>query len=374
MRASSLIVIAVLAVAAAAGCPRDTSSDKAADARVLFVFGTVDVAQQGAASSFHAAPGIDLKNSDMLTAAKGAFVIVQLRNGHVVRIDDAGALAVQDILLSNAPPTDLAGSEQLQALLEPSELHALSLQDVDERAAAWRQMRRAAESGGAERAPAKGDGARQVADEGAPPLASAAEPAAAPRDVASAPSPLAKSDAPPPREPESDAPGSASSRDLGGALGEAPAARGERAKKDAPVADQKTAPPEAKAGAPPPPPLTSAPHAAKLTAGVADAAGGGAPQPAGFVAELGSSTARTKPIAMPATLTYGELGPCLAQVPQMQPSLASVRLLLEVKGGAVVRVRLGGALPAPACARSYAGRPLVDVGDGWLVVTVPLGG
>ena len=144
-----------VALACSSSCTKPTSTKLArpappaegfADARVVFVAGDVEVTPaQGAA--FPAKVGVDLVADDRVAPAASAKVVVVLRNGHAVRLDDTGALAVKDILLFSAPPTSRDVAEQLTALLDVDE--KLPLDEVRDRAAAWRQMLRAGESAGA---------------------------------------------------------------------------------------------------------------------------------------------------------------------------------------------------------------------------------
>jgi hypothetical protein len=362
-------LVNALALSLLAACPR--ADDKPAhlerpapprsgvsEARVLFVNGAVEVTPADGAP-FTAREGQDLVGSDKVAPSTAAFIIVQLKNGHTVRLDDAGALGVSDILLASAAPTDVPADIQLRALLDAPELDVVPLADVKERAAAWRQMRRAAESASAERA-------RQAPQ--APSIASAdAEQDAAQvlgegkmgkKDVAAAAEQRRETSA---RKPEegSDARAKSKSRSvdeedafgkiIDGAVGGSGSGAGPGYAGSGAAEKKVAAPPapQAETAKAEPPPL-----------------------PAGFAARFGPSAEAATDAPFPASLDPAELGACLAGAHSGSTSLT---LLLEIKAGAVARVRLEGALPPPACARAWTGRSVPDVSsDGWLVLTVPL--
>lgn len=389
-RVSSFMALALCV----SSCPKPSAAqlerpapprEGVADARVVFVGGDVAITPaQG--SVFPARVGIDLVVSDAIAPTMAAKIIVVLRNGHAVRLDDTGALAVKDILLLHAPATDRDVGEQLAALLDPGELVPVS--DVRDRAAAWRQMVRAGESGGAEsaRQSAAAPPARTADAAGANVLA-ATEEALPPPALPPAALDERAQKAPPPPELKSNALDDPKRDDKrkqieeavsglnnqgvfggvgtlgsgGGTGGEARdgsggiGARTPESDKDSVPGDKaqlakEDASPSARKAAQPPPASPAAP----------------------LLARFGATLQSASPIALPAGLApvATELGSCVASAVAVA-AITSVELLLEVRGGNVVRVRLSGALPVPPCARSLV-PPTLEVGDGWLVVTVPL--
>jgi hypothetical protein len=293
---------------------------------VLHVGGATTVRPVGGAP-FAAAVDHDLVRSDRLDPAEGAFAIVGLPNGYVVRVDDAGALAVKDILLLDAPMTTRPVDAQLAALLEPGERGA-GLEKVAERAAAWRQMRRAGETGGRGSSPreestAGAEGA-SVADSGAP-VTSNERRAAAPSPAATA-MPAPAKDVPPPIPSVA-----------GGApAGPPPPAEPAAAKKKPDVSPQRPAPPPA-------------------------------PTEPGVIVTAGRSVTAATPLS-PSPSLGGGVRACLEQTARdLGVAPDRVTLWLEVEGGVVTRVRFAGALPVSACAAALRGRS-VAVADGWLVV------
>lgn len=306
---------------------------------VLHLQGTTTVRPAGGAP-FAAAVDHDLVRSDRLEPAEGAFAIVGLQNGHVVRVDDVGALAVKDILLLDAPATTRPVEEQLAILLDPGE-HGAGLGQVAERAAAWRQMRRAGETSRGRKASAPANEAAKAEE----------VEAAAVEDVSGGRADDADADVvgsqegtlppPPSPEPAADEP-----------YGAKPPAEPAK-KKPAKPKQAKTKPAK-----PEPPPPSSAPQtpAAPLPP----------PEP-GVIVKAGPSIAAATTVT-PTPSLGGGVGACLAQTARdVRLDPAAVTLWLEVKGGVIRRVRFAGALPVSACAVTLRGRS-VGVPDGWLVV------
>lgn len=307
---------------------RPAATTEAIVAHVLHVSGQTTVTPRGGAP-FVAAVQHDLVPFDRLEPAEGAFAILALENGHVVRVDDAGALDVKDILMLRAPPTGRPVGEQLALLLEPTERRPDLEQGVVERAAAWRHMRRAGETSGAREEAKKedsgGEGAGGGVDDADDAVRSSSE-AVRGRVAAGAPAPAKR------RGPAREV---ASPKQL-------PAAPSPAAGLPAPIADmaQNVAPP------PPPPPPTVEP---------------------GVVAAAGASPRVAAPLATSPFLG-GDVRGCLTETATATGvDEQSVVLWLQVRGRVVTRVRFAGALPVGACAAGLAGRS-VDVADGWLVV------
>lgn len=428
-----------------AGCPSsDATSRKldrpadappregVADARVLFVLGKVDVTPPLGAP-FQAKVGHDLIADDALNANTAAKIIVVLRNGHAVRIDDAGALKVRDIVLFGAPETERPVDEQLEALLDDGE--TVPLDEVRDRAAAWRQMLRAAESAGAE---TRDESDKTGETKGAMKLSAAQAPPPKPAEAegSALDESLAQHEADPLRSSNAlsgvvisgaggggggggGAHGGGSGSGSGGDdtesaksaekksadkkpseanAGNAGDAGGSGAKAKDPNDGRKNRAKAGKEGAAPPPappPLDElkkqieqqgALQTILPSAPVEGAAPAPAPAPASSArVRFGASVNEATPVAASMTAfdpMMQELGRCIAA--SLPPSLsvsstATVDLLVEVRGGKVKRVRLAGALPVPLCARTVAVESAavavataIGAGDGWVVVTLPL--
>ncbi len=330
-----LVCISVLGLFA---CVRSDAAPKArrpspttepVAAVVLHVGGSTTV-RPATGTPFPAAVDQDLVRSDRLEPGEGAFAILGLQNGHVVRVDDAGALAVKDILLLQAPPTSRPVAEQLAQLLDPGERSQTVERGVVDRAAAWRQMRRAAETSGSRTKRTTRDEAK---------AAQAEEAGAAPEhdDVQGG--------------------GPVMSRE---AVAQAPATT------NVVAAPAKDAPPPPKAIAPAAPP----PPAEGSKKGMADVPGAPPPPPPaepGVVVKAGATVAVAVPLTPVPSLGGGVLA-CLTQTAtDVGVGPGAVTLWLQVKGGVVTRVRFAGALPVSSCAAALAGRA-VAVADGWLVV------
>lgn len=404
------LALALALIATTSACPKDDVArplDRAAPpthgvaaARVLHVDGTVDVTPaQGA--KFAAKVGTDLVADDTIGASSSSKVVVVLRNGHAVRIDDAGALRVRDIVLFQAPPTQRPVDEQLKELMDENE--SLPLDDVRDRAAAWRQMLRAAETAGAE---SRDDAARESAKAESP--AAVAE--SAPSAVAAAAPPPQEAPKPEAKAVDEEAPaggGSGGGQGIGlgsaGALGGKARERDDAEKDAAPLSEDNDAEgrdasraksEEGKMGkrnAPKSPSAYAIEEKKKAIEQIAKEASqqnalsnvvadSPAVVPPGFTAAFGASVAEAQAIAVPASLAAmsSSLGACIAKSVPPTVSMSTAQLLIEVRDGKAKRVRLSGALPVPLCARGVAVESIASEvastrgNNGWLVVTVPL--
>jgi hypothetical protein len=393
-----------------------------ADARVLFVDGNVEVTPPEGAP-FAAKVGTDLVADDRIGASTSSKIVVVLRNGHAVRIDDASALKVRDIVLFQAPPTERPVDEQLKELMDAGE--SLPLDDVRERAAAWRHMLRAAETAGAESradiasAAAATESAKSVAEEPAmAPAASSDEAkadAAAPKRVSERNAPATP---PPPSateiQPEADSDGlgglglrgtgpgggGAGGSGLGGigtiggggggGGGGGYGTKARESARDDEQAEKRMKGEEGKMGKKDAP--KSSAEASDRRAQILDQLGKDAGvmnslssepaplPPLGFATRFGASAAEAQNVDVtPAFASMAsELGTCVGRSLPANVSLSTVDLLIEVRDGRAKRVRSSGALPVPLCARSVAvENAAIEVastrgGSGWIVVTVPL--
>ncbi len=395
-----------------------------ADARVLYVDGNVEVTPPTGAP-FIAKVGTDLVADDRIGASTSSKIVVVLRNGHAVRIDDAGALKVRDIVLFQAPQTERPVDEQLKELLDVGE--SLPFDEVRDRAAAWRQMLRAAETGGAESRDEAGAQKEAKVESAAAVSEKASEVAMSPPPAAQA---MPSSDMPPP-EPQS-APdvgdtgsglglqgvgagggGSGASGGLGiGSIGSAKKAHSNAlekdalkedafapdddasgdSRKDAPASRSKMRGEEGKMGKKDDAKNDKRVPMLKLTeeqaraltqpgiiGGLADSAAA-PPLSLGFSARFGASAGEAQAIEFTQALTAiaVDLGKCVGRSLPASVTLSTADLLIEVRDGKSKRVRLSGALPVPLCARNVAVESAAAEiastrgGSGWLVVTVPL--
>lgn len=332
----------------AAPLERPAKTTEAPAATVLHVQGTVTV-KPTTGTAFPARVGHELVRTDRLEPAEGAFSVLLLTNGHAVRIDDTGALAVRDILLLNAPPTTDDVGTQVAALLDPGERVAEN--SVRERAAAWRHMVRA------------GDTAGSVADDSL----SSQKPGASNE---SAKENRAKQDSP----QRSKGPGGGGGASAGPtpAAQVAPAAPPPPAEQDVPAQRQETA----KARVVEEKKSRKDASDESPLGGLASVAGDMAP-PAALQVRVGGTLASARApsaTSTPLPASFGDeqsLRTCLDGVITMTGApQKAVELWLQINGGTVARVRLSGALPVPDCARALRKKP-VTAADGWMVVTVP---
>lgn|GEM_PF-1221110 len=331
----------------AAPLGRPAKTTEAPAATVLHVQGTVTV-KPTAGATFPARVGHELVRSDRLEPAEGAFTVLLLTNGHAVRIDDTGALAVNDILLLNAPPSNLDVGTQVASLLDPGEKLGVPDKTVRERAAAWRHMIRAGDTAGTvadDSVTSQKAEAASEASEAAPRRGKAIEstgPAAGGR--AAAPTPPG---APPPPAKES--------------------ISSNEARKPNDVAADKTSRKDARQESP----------SGGLALVDEDPPATAAPPPPPLLVRHGSTLAKARSSSAPSTALPASLGDgqslrsCVDGVIASTTAVpGAVELLLQIKGGTVVRVRLSGALPVPTCAQNLRAKS-VPVADGWMVLTVP---
>jgi hypothetical protein len=348
-------------------------------ARVIHASGAVRVLAGSA--EFDAMEGQDLVDTDVVQAAPKAFVILQLHNGWMVRLDDAGPLAVADLLMRDAPGTNRPAAEQLAELLDAGEELPIADVEIERRAAAWRQSRRAAESVGA--APGASEPAAATG-EAAPPTAAAqaatdelleTESSAAGDGYATDSVVEEKSAGAALKERVAEAP---ADRDLdvaaGGGKKKSKSAKGGSRSAGASTSTKASGLPGAdaardgKADSPAgakdaPPPRAKAPRRR--------------PTPAGITARFGPKVTDASAAAIPPSLTSSlpALSRCLSSSTRSwRVRLPHVEVQLRLDGGQVTRVRLGGGLPVPACARAVVGSALPDApaAEGWLVLRLPV--
>lgn len=346
-----LWVFSVLACSGGDAAPlkRPAKTDEPGAARVLHLQGQVKVTPTGAAP-FTAAVDQDLVRSDLLEPGDGAFAVLGLANGHLVRIDDVGALKVGQILLvdSTAPPARTE-RDQLLALLDPAERNGFPVQNVVDRAAAWRQMRRAGESAGrASDRGGSGPAATSKAGASTPTGGAALESVSSGRanQAPQTPVPIAQVAPPPPAEPEKS---TASKEGVTERKVEKPSR-----KKDAGGMDDLVEG-DADAGAPPPPRAAPVVQVTPTTT-----------EPA-VLARFGVKPGSATSVAAP--FLGGDLRACLeASAVEHHVDIGAIELRLEVKAGVITRVRFGRALPVTLCATGLVDRGVAST-DGWLVVT-----
>ncbi|MDP2339731.1 MAG: hypothetical protein Q8O67_02135 [Deltaproteobacteria bacterium] len=382
MRQTSLF----LGLALLLGCPRAVDGPAAlerpappttgtADARVLHVVPSVDVVPVEGAP-FTARAGLDLVRSDVLRPAASSMIIVLLRNGHAVRVDDAGPLAVKDMLLIDAAPTTTPAEEQLIALLDPGEGGVPA--EVRERAAAWRQMTRAAESAGASAQDAPSE-AMQKANAVTTPEAPPAPPPPTNEDRQEPkpdPEPKKPQTPPPPQQPrppfsggaperhaKKDAAKTESNQPSGGEMDDA--AKEEARKRIAALGLLKVMGSQGEGG-----------ELKNVFGGVSGVGIADALATTTWIARFGPTPANATTVPVPGAFegaVASTLTTCLRdELGKLGLKPASVELRFEVKGTKLARVRLGGGLPTPTCAKQAVAAVVVDNADGWLVITVPL--
>lgn len=308
---------------------------------VVALAGSVTV-RNAAGVEVPATPQLHLARTDRVVTAPGAYAVLVLHNGYVVRLDEDLVSPVGELAWIDAPPAEKGLEELFAAALSPAEIERAGGSQTLLRIAGWNARRAAGES------PAALQPGSEAADEAKPEVAepSQAAKAAPPADVVpDAPATDDDAAAAPPAgkasRPQSDAkkaPQPAkkkTSRDPG---------------KDAPEAEQ--------LGGSPSSPVESS-----------ESKSGAADLEDRWSFRTGSGT-QVRKDSLPAALAARrrELARCVAEA---SPGSAAVELLLRVEGGEVRKVTLGGGARAPGCASELVGLKLPEVAEtGWVAVRV----
>ncbi len=155
-------VIAVAALCFLVGCSESTPFEYDSSARpseagsgevvakVLLLSGRVTIKTTGG-FAFPAAPGVPLIETDEIAVAEKSFVVLQLRNNHLSRIDSNVTLAVADLAMIDAPATRVSIQQQLTRVLTPQE------RDDSGRIVGWHARLSAAQSVPAQRQETKAE-------------------------------------------------------------------------------------------------------------------------------------------------------------------------------------------------------------------------
>lgn len=344
------VVLLGLALPARAEVPRPAAAGTGEAVAWVHLRGGANVSFRAAGKQFPAQVGTALLRSDVLEVPAGEFVVVKLRNGYVVKIDEDTTLAVSGIVSLDAPPTSESLAAQLDRVLTREE------RGRAERIAAT-QARLA--------------GADSVAPQSA---AAPAAPPAAPRSPA-IPSP-------PPPEPakKSAARPPALSRGLGLAASDEEQERAPAPAASSPVA----APPFPSPG--PSPGMGSVPgmSGGLPSGGLPSGGAAGAVVPSGAI-KLGplEVAAPLEPAAVKrvVTINQGQLRACYQRGLQNNPTLAGslvLKLVLAADGSVATAEVASGKLVAPVerCAVSAAMRwrfpPVPAKRKGPATVTIPI--
>ena len=309
----------------AAGRPAGTGKGETVGT-VLWVVGGARV-KPTVGAEFAAAQGVPLYRTDEITAGSRGFVLVDLNNGYLARIDEEITLGVGDIALIDAPNTSVSAQDQLQRLMSSAEFQSLGQRVVGARAGKSGAEVVAPQT--YERAPAVTE--RRKAMKEAPP------PPGAPAPVSPAPARVPLS-----REEPAQA----------GLKGEAAGFK----KLDAELALEDKGP-----GTHRGPMDTVAPRK---------------PAPPADLQWSRVTGKTTSPLKGPMPPAFADeirgLSSCFAsdQALSLAHAAARFQLFVRVEDGKVALVRRAGGLAAPACADRLLGRS-VPGQKGWLVVEVP---
>lgn len=339
------VLVSLGSVASAAGARPAGTEDGTPAGTVLWVRGDAQVKpKKGAAFT----PALDapLYRSDEIIAPSRGFVLVELSNGYLARIDEEINLGVAEIALIDAAAASDTRETQLKRLLSSAEYSS-----IGQRVAAARAGKSGAESVApkATRAePAETERRKDKSEE------------ARPAESAPRPAPAPASQPPPPPMPDL-AP--IERRTQAGALGGATKGGGSGGAGD----DFKSL--ESNVGG------TKAKQDKASRSSPAKAAPAEAAAPVRWFLLQGKNEERQAG-ALPAALAaeLPALSACLANDPPPSPAAAPLwrRLLLRVEGGKVTAVRRGGGLAAPGCAEALVGKAVPAVaGLRWLVLEVP---
>lgn len=114
-------VLLCTAVAARAELPRPAAAGTGEFVAWVHLRGGAHVTFRAAGKQFPAQVGTPLLRSDVVEVPAGEFVVVKLRNGYVVKIDEDTSLAVAKIVSLDAPPTQESLASQLDRVLTREE-------------------------------------------------------------------------------------------------------------------------------------------------------------------------------------------------------------------------------------------------------------
>ncbi len=146
MTRSTLAAASLLALTSCAADVPD-AQELSAVASIMLVQGEVKVGH-GANPPSPAQVGDLLMREDVVWTSPGAAAILHLRNNHLVRVDEDLQLNVADIVLLDAPASELDASQQLAELLYPEERQAIPGVEQAERVSGWQSRLRAGQSVG----------------------------------------------------------------------------------------------------------------------------------------------------------------------------------------------------------------------------------
>lgn len=120
----ALVVAAVLLALASGACAdavRPAAAGTGEAVAWVHLRGGQNVSFRAAGKQFPAQVGTPLLRTDVLAVPAGEFVVVKLRNGYVVKIDEDTTLVVSGIVSLDAPPTSESLTSQLDRVLTREE-------------------------------------------------------------------------------------------------------------------------------------------------------------------------------------------------------------------------------------------------------------
>lgn len=122
-KALAIAGVALLGLAGAARADPTRPAEAGTGEVVAWVYlrGGSHVSFRAAGKQFPAQVGTPLLRSDQLEVPSAEFVVVKLRNGYVVKIDEDTSLAVAKIVSLDAPPTTESLASQLDRVLTKEE-------------------------------------------------------------------------------------------------------------------------------------------------------------------------------------------------------------------------------------------------------------
>ena len=122
-KALAIAGVALLGVAGQVRADQTRPADAGTGEVVAWVYlrGGSHVSFRAAGKKFPAQVGTPLLRSDLIEVPSSEFVVVKLRNGYVVKIDEDTSLAVAKIVSLDAPPTKESLAAQLDRVLTKEE-------------------------------------------------------------------------------------------------------------------------------------------------------------------------------------------------------------------------------------------------------------
>ncbi|MCA9720393.1 MAG: hypothetical protein H6713_20380 [Myxococcales bacterium] len=335
--------------------------------------------------TFPAQVGLPILEDDVFVTSDDAYLIAELRNGYLVRVDEDLEVAVRDFVLLSAPKAEQTFTAQLEGLLTPAESKRIGADAaMSERIAGWQSRLESGDS-----LPSESRAERAVSSAEAPEEADPGDDRRENMGVKPDETQGAEQEPPEDEEPAREEFDDKRDGPAGGSAGASKSKRDvkrdDRPERPAKSAKQSSALPTAG--------LMPEPDVASKTAetrpleepdGGGYGGGDGTPEQDGAAPASATMTWSIrqggKDIkqsgALPGPFARELLERGARELRALHPTLgARVQLLYRVEDGAITRVVVRGGVAAPPALRELLGRTItldVSPGDVWVVIDVEL--